>query len=490
MKKLQVLTTSNSGSLFSIAAAMAANLLLCTTSAYAQGGIEIWTNRYDTQLNYQPSPHIAVDSSGNVLVMGYSRNETVSGSQADCVTIAYSNSGVPRWTNHFPIPNGGNVNLAVDSADNVFVSTSSGIIKYSNSGVPLSTNLADGGLLALDSIGDLFVSSSLITTAYSNSGVPLWTNRYIGPGPNLASIWAIAVDSSGNVLVTGDSGGSDYATVKYSNSGVPLWTNLYGGPWNSSDTALGIAADSSGNVFVTGESLSNNFLNSDFVTIKYSSSGMPLWTNRYNGPGNDSDEVTGIAVDSSGNVFVTGRSYSGSTTDYATIKYSSVGVPLWTRRYNGPGNDWDGAFDIATDSAGNVFVTGSSANSSGNSDFATVAYSSAGLPLWTKRYNGSANGDDGAAAIALDRNGNVFVTGDSWNGTNYDYVTIKYSSSVPPPHLDFQKLNNQLVLSWTNVGFNLQSAPLATGTFTNIPGATSPYTNSPTAPRQFFRLVQ
>src|SRR5690242_8566422 len=116
MKKLQVLTTSNSGSLFSIAAAMAANLLLCTTSAYAQGGIEIWTNRYDTQLNYQPSPHIAVDSSGNVLVMGYSRNETVSGSQADCVTIAYSNLGVPRWTNHFPIPNGGNVNLAVDSA--------------------------------------------------------------------------------------------------------------------------------------------------------------------------------------------------------------------------------------------------------------------------------------------------------------------------------------------------------------------------------------
>jgi hypothetical protein len=68
-------------------------------------------------------------------------------------------------------------------------------------------------------------------------------------------------------------------------------------------------------------------------------------------------------------------------------------------------------------------------------------------------------------------------------------VTIKYSSSIPPPRLDFQKLNNQLVLSWTNSGFNLQSAPFATGTFTNVPGATSPYTNSMNGARQYFRLA-
>jgi hypothetical protein len=88
----------------------------------------------------------------------------------------------------------------------------------------------------------------------------------------------------------------------------------------------------------------------------------------------------------------------------------------------------------------------------------------------------------------LDPNGNVFVTGTSGNGTNYDYVTIKYSSSVPPPRLDFQLLNNQLVLTWTNAGFNLQTAPALTGPFTNLPAATSPYTNPLTAPQQFFRL--
>ena len=61
--------------------------------------------------------------------------------------------------------------------------------------------------------------------------------------------------------------------------------------------------------------------------------------------------------------------------------------------------------------------------------------------------------------------------------------------NVHPPQFYFQKLKNQLVLSWTNAGFNLQSAASVSGTFTNIPGATSPYTNSLTAPRQFFRLI-
>jgi hypothetical protein len=84
----------------------------------------------------------------------------------------------------------------------------------------------------------------------------------------------------------------------------------------------------------------------------------------------------------------------------------------------------------------------------------------------------------------------VFVTGTSTGfGGNFDYATIKYSSSIlPPPHLDFQNLNNQLVLSWTNSAFSLQSAPSVSGTFTNVPGAASPYTNAITGAQQFFRL--
>src|SRR5437762_1176807 len=112
-----------------------------------------------------------------------------------------------------------------------------------------------------------------------------------------------------------------------------------------------------------------------------------------------------------------------------------VSKPLWTRRYDGPGNSDDFAFSSAVDSSGNVFVTGTSWNGS-----ATIAYSNSGVPLWTNRFSGSLR------KVAVDTSGNVFVAGSSYNGTNYDFVTIKYSSSVPPPSLDFQLLNNQLVL--------------------------------------------
>ncbi len=75
----------------------------------------------------------------------------------------------------------------------------------------------------------------------------------------------------------------------------------------------------------------NGFPNNDYVTIKYSSAGVPLWTNRYNGPGNANDSAYALAVDRSGNVIVTGYSYnSDGNSDLATIKYICVPEPVVT----------------------------------------------------------------------------------------------------------------------------------------------------------------
>ncbi len=457
-------------------------LLLCPASARAQGGVPLWTNFFG-------GGSIATDGNGNIFVGGSSPD-------TGSATIKYSTDGVPLWTNlnvYGP--------FAVDRSGNLFAFGSSGLMKYSSEGIPLWTNLprAASQTIALDSKGNAFVTvntdTGSTTTAYSGEGVPLWTNRFSG------HLWAspyeeggMAVDKSGNVFVTGTlDPGDGYGTIKYSNAGVPVWTNRYHWPTNW-DLATAIAVNSTGNVFVTGTSRTgrNSGLTADdYATVAYSNSGVPLWTNRYDGPiPNGEDGAIAIAVDSNGNVFVTGFSNTDlheiyGLPSYATIKYSNLGVPLWTNLYSGPGY-YNEPRAIAVDSSGNVFVTGFSWNDdvSGRTvSYATIAYSNAGDTLWENRYDyGSAN------AIAVDRNGNVLVTGGSYGGTA-DWVTIKYSSSVPPSvQLDFQKLNNQLVLSWTNAGFNLQTAPAVTGPFTSLPTATSPYTNVTTSAQQFFRL--
>src|ERR1041384_5613327 len=115
--------------------------------------------------------------------------------------------------------------------------------------------------------------------------------------------------------------------------------------------------------------------------------GAPVWTNRFNGLGNADDKATALALDASGNVFVTGYSYAsgGVNSDYATLAYSNAGVPLWTNLYDGTGSNWDYAYAIAVGQSGNIFVTGGSFGTGAGNDFdyATVAYSAAGVPLWT-----------------------------------------------------------------------------------------------------------
>ncbi len=274
-------------------------------------------------------------------------------------------------------------------------------------------------------------------------GAPLWTNRYHGPviGDNIPT--AMAADRVGNVVVTGYSpgagSGNDFATIKYSAAGTPLWINRYNGPENYNDWATGVAVDGDGNIFVTGYSQrsADGSIPYAYVTLSYSSAGAPRWTNFYASDGNSM--ALAIALDSGGNVFVTGEaSNSFSGFDFATVAYSGAGVPLWTNWYNGPGNSLDGAHAIAVDSGSNVFVTGySTGDFPGVYDFATVAYSGSGVPLWTNRCGGPEYYIySWPNAIGVDNRGRVFVTGNSgWEGgTNayYDYLTLGYSVAGVP----------------------------------------------------------
>jgi uncharacterized delta-60 repeat protein len=289
--------------------------------------------------------------------------------------------------------------------------------------------------IVLDSYGNIYVtgtstgtetSADYATVKYDSSGVEQWVARY-----NYAwdAACAIAIDASGNIYVTGTSGGAgyqeDYATVKYNSSGVEQWVARYNGPGNGNDIAHAIAVDNAGNIYVTGESMGIG-TSANYATVKYDSLGVEKWVARYDGPGYHDDIAYAIALDNAGNIYVTGGS-SGLDIyrDYATVKYDPLGIEQWVARYNGAGNQNDNAYAIALDNAGNIYVTGASRESDTDDDYATVKYDSSGVEQWVARYNGPDSLSDRAHAIAVDASDNIYVTGVSY----HDYATVKYNSS-------------------------------------------------------------
>ena len=114
--------------------------------------------------------------------------------------------------------------------------------------------------------------------------------------------------------------------------------------------------------------------------------------------------------------------------------------------------------------------------------------------MWTRRYNTPGNFSDQAVALAVDRFGNVSVTGISTSGGGTgtpDYTTVKYLTAIPPTPIpiNIQLSGNKIILSWANSGMKLQSAPAANGPYNDVPGAMSPYSANIAGNQQFFRLV-
>jgi uncharacterized delta-60 repeat protein len=413
-----------------------------------------WVNIYNGADDGEDHGYaIAVDTNSNVYVTGWSENS----GYYDYATIKYTSSGDTSWIKRYDGPSSRNdfaYAIATDESGNVYVTGTSydlttsydyATIKYKPSGDTAwvrrynspSDNSDKAYGIAVDKNGNVYItgesSYDYATIKYTPTGVLEWIRRYDGPANDISKAYAIAVDTNSNVYVTGYSKGEfsgyDYATVKYTSSGDTAWIQRYNVD-NDQDEAHAIAVDDSGNCYVTGETKNTNN-DFDYTTIKYKPSGDTAWIRKYDGPENNDDRAYSVAVDESGNVYVTGWSQNSSAHyKYATIKYTSSGDIAWIRRYEGSVGSEDQASAVAVDGSGNVFVTGRSEGSGNEFDYATIKYTSSGDTAWIERYNGTANDIDKAYALALDKDGNAYITGESYNtGTEYDFATIMYSVS-------------------------------------------------------------
>ena len=233
-----------------------------------------------------------------------------------------------------------------------------------------------------------------LTSAYAADGDMVWSRVY---DSNNGESYGIATDSQNNVIVTGYSG-----TIKYDSTGTPLWPSAIGIGGN------GVAVDSQNNIIVTGST----------GTMKYDSTGTPLWPSAIGISGN------GVAVDSQNNIIVIGEGDS-----YFIEKRDTNGNILWDKTIDIT-SGYDYGTGVALDSHDNIVVTGWVSDPDPEINYAscTVKLSPSGSEI-LRIYDNS--GSRWSYKVAIDSYDSIVLAGGKYDpsGDNYQWLTVKYDSS-------------------------------------------------------------
>jgi hypothetical protein len=272
----------------------------------------------------------------------------------------------------------------------------------------------------------------------------VWVRQFGGPANDYSV--RVAADGGGNTYVAGFTGGglfgpsagfNDVFLAKYEPAGNQIWTRQFGSA--ADDSGSDAAVDSEGNVYLVGTTRGSLFGTSagfaDVFLAKYDSAGNQIWTRQFGSAGDDSG--SGVAVDSAGNVYVVGGTLGGGTMGRVFLaRYDAAGNQIWTRQLESSGGVSSNG--VAVDSAGNVYLGGSTGGSlfgpiAGVNDAFLARYDAAGNQVWGRQFGTVAN--DTGYEVAVDSEGNVYLAGSTLGSLfgpsagSYDAFLTKYDSA-------------------------------------------------------------
>lgn len=184
------------------------------------------------------------------------------------------------------------------------------------------------------------------------------------------------------------------------------------------DAGRSVAIDSSGNVYITGHSINASSVYSYLFIAKYNSTGALQWQRKLDTTLTDTGY--GITVDTTGNVYIVGQGSANSTASYLlTAKYDTNGIIQWQRRLDVTAQA-DSGYNISSDTAGNIYVTGIMNASTGNTYVLVAKYDTNGSVQWQRKLDSASTDYGYGISVGLDGFFVVGTTGTSAFITKYN----------------------------------------------------------------------
>lgn len=332
-----------------------------------------------------------------------------------------------------------------------------GVLKYDRLGelrwVKRIGYLGYGGewpsAMAVSAAGEIFVTGSSLSSYYPLLNVDLMTVKLRANGDTAWArrldlsidgddrAYAIALDSSRNVYVAGTTADANdtvtWVIIKYRDDGQEVWIRQYRQAGTGANRIRSVHTTPNGELFVAG-TIRMGIAGDDIAVLKYDSSGTLVWTTEYDSPFQRSDTTVATAVDGSGNLYLAGWcqiNADQTNTDLLLLKIAPDGGIAWVQTYDGPNHGEERAADLALDSNGNVIVVGATyAGAVRSFDYVTLKYSPTGQFLWSATYNGPRSLYDEPTGLAVDARGGIYVTGINQTAGNCaSFGTVKYYRS-------------------------------------------------------------
>ena len=273
--------------------------------------------------------------------------------------------------------------------------------------------------------------NAYIIQKFNNTGSRMWSKKINRSTDYSDNGYEIAVDTNGDLITCGRSftaTGIDGVITKHSaGSGTVVWSKTFANSLGQT-TLRKIVPAANGDFYVAGETNPDGvFANNVAVLARFNSAGEVVWQRQF---GNTGGTTLGqdCAVDSTGDVYLVGRTDSPGTTDHFLVKYDSSGVEQW-QLTQGAANT-DRGVGVAVDSSDNVYVLGTvdtNQNTAPFTDFVLSKYDSTGTNIFQKRY-GSTTANDYVGGITINDADQIYVSG-TYQQTQQNTLAARWSNA-------------------------------------------------------------